>query len=255
MTNDGATAAPTTQPGISLKNASTQEAAVFVLESCKNTTSGLPPPNTYEPFLSGKELLCNQVFRDLFGSETLSGGIALRVANLTLLFTDLKGSTAMYDSIGDVRAFSLVSEHFRILVGAVQAHRGAVVKTIGDAVMGTFPSVRDAMQASFAMTDELRQFNARSHLPPLSLKLGVHTGPCIVVNSNERLDYFGQTVNVAARVQGLAEGDQLVITDGAFGEPGVEDVVKARGTLSRASLASLKGVGEPVKVHTLDLGV
>jgi class 3 adenylate cyclase len=255
VTEKGVTAEPSPDPGLTLTNTAAREAAVFLLTVCHDPGAGLPPPNTYDAFLSGKELLCSQVFRDLYGSETLSGGIALRVANLTLLFTDLKGSTAMYDAIGDVKAFSLVSEHFRILVSAVQAHQGAVVKTIGDAVMGTFPSTQHAMRASFAMTDNLRHFNATSGLPPLSLKLGVHTGPCIVVNSNERLDYFGQTVNVAARVQALAEGDQLVVTDSALHEPGVSDLVQGRGVVPRASVASLKGVGAPVMVHTLDLAV
>lgn len=211
----------------------------------------------YEPAqlgetLTGKVLLCNQVFRDLFATETLSAGIALQVEQVTLLFTDLKGSTALYDAIGDVRAFGLVSEHFKILLSAVRKHGGAVVKTIGDAVMGVFAEPRAAIDAALEMAAGLRAFNAQSGLPPLSLKIGLHCGPCIVVSSNERLDYFGQTVNVAARVQGLADGEQIVITDACFKAPGVAE--RCAGLPRESAMATLKGVNEPVAVHTLLAG-
>lgn len=199
--------------------------------------------------LTGKVLLCNQVFRDLFATETLSAGIALQVEQVTLLFTDLKGSTALYDAIGDVRAFGLVSEHFKILLSAVRRQGGAVVKTIGDAVMGVFAEPRAAIDAALEMAAGLRAFNSQSGLPPLSLKIGLHCGPCIVVSSNERLDYFGQTVNVAARVQGLADGEQIVITDACFKAPGVLE--RCAGLPCQSTVATLKGVNEPVAVHTL----
>lgn len=202
--------------------------------------------------LTGKVLLCNQVFRDLFATETLSAGIALQVEQVTLLFTDLKGSTALYDAIGDVRAFGLVSEHFKILLSAVRRQGGAVVKTIGDAVMGVFAEPRAAIDAALEMAAGLRAFNAQSGLPPLSLKIGLHCGPCIVVSSNDRLDYFGQTVNVAARVQGLADGEQIVITDACFKAPGVAE--RCASLPQKSSVETLKGVNEPVAVHTLLAG-
>jgi class 3 adenylate cyclase len=199
--------------------------------------------------VTGKVLLCNQIFRDLFATETLSAGIALQVEQVTLLFTDLKGSTALYDAIGDVRAFSLVSEHFKILLSAVRKHGGAVVKTIGDAVMGVFAEPQRAIEAALEMAAGLRAFNRQSGLPPLSLKIGVHCGPCIVVSSNERLDYFGQTVNVAARVQGLADGEQIVVSDACFTAPGVQE--RCTGLSRQSTVAVLKGVNEPIAVHTL----
>ena len=207
----------------------------------------------FAPVLTGKMLLCNQLFRDLFGAETLSAGIALQIENLTLLFTDLKGSTALYDAIGDVKAFSLVSEHFKILLAVIKENQGAVVKTIGDAVMAAFADSRTAMQAALAMAARIRSFNVGSGLPPLSLKVGMHAGPCIVVNSNERLDYFGQTVNVAARVQGLADGDEIVTSDVCFRALGVPELLAplSEQLQVQGSMASLKGVGEQLKVHTL----
>jgi class 3 adenylate cyclase len=199
--------------------------------------------------VTGKVLLCNQVFRDLFANETLSAGIALQIEQVTLLFTDLKGSTALYDAIGDVRAFGLVSEHFKILLSAVRSHGGAVVKTIGDAVMGVFSEPLPALEAALQMSERLRSFNAQSGLPPLLLRIGLHCGPCIVVSSNDRLDYFGQTVNVAARVQGLADGEQIVLSDACFSAKGVAE--RCSSLPRHSTLAMLKGVNEPVAVHTL----
>lgn len=209
-------------------------------------------PARFAETVTGKVLLCNQVFRDLFATETLSAGIALQIEQVTLLFTDLKGSTALYDAIGDVRAFSLVSEHFKILLAAVRGHGGAVVKTIGDAVMGVFSAPLPALEAALQMAERLRTFNAQSGLPPLSLKIGLHCGPCIVVSSNDRLDYFGQTVNVAARVQGLADGEQIVLSDACFAAPGVAE--RCAGLPRHSARVLLKGINEPVAVHTLLTG-
>lgn len=243
------------QPTISVHNGSPKDAVGGVINKTKlmSVPFALEDRLKFLPVLSGRDLLCNQVFRDLFGQETLSAGLALQVESLTVLFTDLKGSTALYDQIGDLKAFGLVSEHFKILLGSVAHHGGAVVKTIGDAVMAAFPSADGALRSALEMASQLHTFNDTSGLPPLSLKIGLHAGPCIVVNSNQRLDYFGQTVNVAARVQGLAEGDEIVISEAAWGMPGVRSLAQAAGGRLTDSLETLKGVGEKVSVHTLQV--
>lgn len=213
----------------------------------------MPDAIAFDAMLTGRDLLCNQAFRDLFSAETLSAGIALHIEKQAVLFTDLKGSTQLYDSIGDVRAFSLVSEHFKILLASVQAHGGAVVKTIGDAVMATFVDPADGVRSALDMAATLRRFNADSGLPPLSLKIGLHVGACIVVSSNGRPDYFGQTVNIAARVQALAEGDELVLTDAARGAKGVEALLAEHKLTGVVDEAALKGVADKVRVHTFAL--
>ena len=86
----------------------------------------------------------------------------------------------------------------------VAAEAGAVVKTIGDAVMATFPTPDRAVAAALRMRDAMRKLNEERGGEDLLLKIGIHEGPCIAVNLNERQDYFGQTVNIASRVQGLA---------------------------------------------------
>jgi class 3 adenylate cyclase len=243
----------TNAPRVVIRNV-TGQSAVCVLSKdvvLEEDFTEMPDATNFDRLLSGRDLLCNQAFRDLYAAETLSAGIALHVESQTVLFTDLKGSTQLYDSIGDVRAFSLVSEHFKILLAAVQKCGGAVVKTIGDAVMATFPQTVDAVRAALQMAQALHGFNSSSSLPPLSLKIGLHVGPCMVVNSNGRPDYFGQTVNIAARVQGLAEGDELVLTDAARNAPGVAELLGEHRLTPQASEATLKGVAEKIKVHTV----
>src|SRR6266478_1884770 len=91
-----------------------------------------------KPILTATRLLTNQTFRDIYRTETLAIGQRLKILSLTFLFSDLKDSTALYDRVGDLVAFDLVNEHFRLLQEIIASERGAVVKTIGDAVMATF---------------------------------------------------------------------------------------------------------------------
>ena len=157
------------------------------------------------PFLTAKRLLTNQIFRDIYRTDTLDIDQRLKITSLTFLFTDLKGSTELYNRVGDLVAFDLVRAHFLVLNEIVAAEAGAVVKTIGDAVMATFPTPDRAMAAALRMREAMRAFNAEHGEEDLLLKIGIHEGPCLAVVLNERQDYFGQTVNIASRVQGLAE--------------------------------------------------
>lgn len=153
-------------------------------------------------FLTAKRLLTNQIFRDIYRTDTLDVDQGLKLTSLTFLFTDLKGSTELYDRVGDLVAYDLVREHFRVLNEIVASEQGAVVKTIGDAVMATFPTPDRAFAAALRMRESVRKIKN-----DLLIKIGIHEGPCLAVTLNDRLDYFGQTVNIAARVQNLADCD------------------------------------------------
>src|SRR6266446_7095627 len=157
------------------------------------------------PFLTAKRLLTNQVFRDIYRTDTIDADQRLKITSLTFLFTDLKGSTELYERIGDIAAFDLVRAHFRILNEIVAAEAGAVVKTIGDAVMATFPTPNRAVAAALRMREAMHRLNDGHNSHHLLLKIGIHEGPCLAVVLNDRQDYFGTTVNIAARVQGLAD--------------------------------------------------
>jgi class 3 adenylate cyclase len=187
--------------------------------------------------LTAPEVISLQAFRDLFAAATLRPGDEAGVSQVALLFSDLRGSTALYERVGDARAFNIVREHFALLASIVRDHDGAVVKTIGDAVMASFGDPADAVKAAFAM-----QAAIKSH--DLVLKLGVHAGPSVVVNLNDRLDYFGSTVNMAARLQGQSEGGDIVISRSVADDPAVKPLLAKVG--SREENVALKGFAAPI---------
>jgi class 3 adenylate cyclase len=205
-----------------------------------------PPPLHFAAFLSGKQLLTTQTFRDLFRSEVIRGDEGLGVKDIALLFTDLKGSTALYDRIGDLNAFALVQQHFDRLQEVTVRHNGAIIKTIGDAVMAAFLKPADAVQAALEMRSEIASFNERQPDKALILKIGVHKGAAIAVTLNDRLDYFGQTVNIAARVQNLADADEIFVSQDVYEAKGVRDELAGYSVESRT--AQLRGVQQELPV-------
>ena len=183
------------------------------------------PTLDFEPYMSGGMLLARQTFRRLFRSERVDEREGLGIRQVTLLFTDLKGSTAMYERLGDLNAYALVREHFALLGATVQQHSGAIVKTIGDAVMAVFSRPTDAVSAALDILGEIERYNAEHGDPSIILKIGAHCGPSIAVTLNENLDYFGQTVNVAARVQSLADAGEICISEALYSAPGVSQIL------------------------------
>ena len=196
----------------------------------------------FHRFFTAKELVTTQAFRDLFRAESIPSQGGLGLKNLTVLFTDLKGSTELYSRMGDMRAYGLVGEHFGLLRDVVASHSGAVVKTIGDAVMASFSTPAPALEAAIVMNREIAKVG------DLELKIGLHAGPCIAVDLNERLDYFGQTVNIAARVQAIAESRQIVCTDPVRDAPGAAEAIAGLSPVGTRELAALKGVAGQVGV-------
>lgn len=168
------------------------------------------------------EVTALQRFRDLFAGEALRPGEKIAVGSLTVLFTDLCGSTRLYNQIGDAPAFGLVMSHFDILLKAVAEEEGALVKTIGDAVMAVF---RRPVAALRAMLRAQRELAAAPETAGLQLKVGMHYGPCIAVTLNDRLDYFGSTVNMASRLEHLSAGGDLVISSIVRDDPEVAQLL------------------------------
>src|SRR4029453_8612621 len=146
----------------------------------------------------------------------------LKITSLTFLFTDLKGSTELYERVGDLAAYDLVRAHFRILNEIVATERGAVVKTIGDAIMATFPTPGRAMAAALRMREALKELKDE-----LLLKIGIHEGPCLAVSLNDRPDYSGPRANIAARVQGLATSRAIFATTPVVGDSEASMLLKS----------------------------
>jgi class 3 adenylate cyclase len=184
-----------------------------------------------------------QEFRDLFPSEAVAPGEEVGVASLAVLFTDLKGSTELYQKVGDPKAFAFVQNHFRYLVECVARHRGGVVKTMGDAVMATFAGGRDALEAAVAMQRSWAAFRReQGDYGAVALKVGIHLGPSIAINNAGRLDFFGTTVNMAARVQGQSAGDDVVFTQALGEDPDVRAYLEGEGFERETLRVSLKGL-------------
>ena len=197
------------------------------------------------PFLTGKQLISNQVFRDLFHAESVPSGGGLEFKNMTFLFTDLKESTAMYDRIGDFQAYSLVNTHFGLLRGIIAGHGGAVVKTMGDAIMATFAEPERAVRAAKMMLQEMKSLGLGEEL---ILKIGIHSGPTLAVSANNQLDYFGQTVNIANRVQAMADPGEIVITEPVCAAQKVREMV-VESCEGGVEEVLLKGVSEEVAFY------
>lgn len=204
--------------------------------------------------VSGHTLITLQTFRDLFPRETIPPNESLVIRRVAILFTDLAGSTALYTRRGDARAYNLVRQHFELLFQLVAIHNGVVVKTIGDAIMAAFTVPADAIQAALAMHQQIQALNQQLQLSgddQLILKIGIDVGPCISVTLNDRLDYFGTTVNTAARVQASSQGNDIVVTSALLMDSDTANVVKDYAQLS--SQIKFKGLDWPIEVHRIAL--
>ncbi|HKE14140.1 MAG TPA: adenylate/guanylate cyclase domain-containing protein [Kofleriaceae bacterium] len=189
-----------------------------------------------------------QDFRDLFSEECLATGVKLYVGEQTILFSDIVGSTRLYAESGDPAAFLEVKRHFAEIYGIVAAHTGVVVKTIGDAVMAAFS---DPTSAIAAARDIHLRFPGPGGGAPTSvrLRISIHTGPCLAVNLNSGIDYFGGTVNTAAKLQRCAGAGEAALSEAVVRAPGVAESLRARGGSLRTGVLEHDALGRlPVEV-------
>jgi class 3 adenylate cyclase len=204
-----------------------------------------------KPFLTAKRMLTNQTFRDVFKADNLNIDQRLKITSLTFLFTDLKGSTALYERVGDLAAFDLVRAHFHALLEIISSEKGAVVKTIGDAVMATFIRPEHAIVAGLRMRAAMDTLNAARGTRDLVVKIGIHEGPCLAVMLNERQDYFGQTVNIAARVQSLSTSQEIHITGPIIDAPAVAAILEREAIKPIQKQAALRGIADKIVVYEI----
>ncbi|MCB9559075.1 MAG: adenylate/guanylate cyclase domain-containing protein [Kofleriaceae bacterium] len=191
-------------------------------------------------------LLSFQDFRDLFSEEYLGTDIQLAVGEQTILFTDVVGSTAMYAERGDPAAFVEVKRHFDEVFRIIGAHRGAVVKTIGDAAMGAFNDPLDAVRAAAAIH---AAFPPGRGAAAIRLRISINTGPCIAVRLNAAIDYFGNAVNVAAKLQAAAEAWQVAVSEATLAAPGVAAWLAGQGAALEDVDLDVKGLVETVRAR------
>jgi class 3 adenylate cyclase len=208
--------------------------------------------NRRKPILTAKRLLTNQTFRDLYRTDTLAIGQRLKILSLTFLFSDLKDSTELYEHVGDLVAFDLVNEHFRLLQEIIASERGAVVKTIGDAVMATFETPDRAIAAAIRMREAMSDLGAERQHQSLRLKMGIHEGSCLAVTLNGQQDYFGQTVNIASRVQGLAASRSIVVTESVVENADARALLESSGLTPAPRRVALTGIADKVSVYEIN---
>ena len=195
-----------------------------------------------DDIVTAADLTAMQEFRDLFGAEILAPGAEFAIENQVFLFTDVVGSTALYERIGDAAAFALVRRHFDVLRGCYEREGGALVKTIGDAIMCVFRRGDAALRAAIAMHREVPAACEVAPGVPLRLRIGLHRGPCVAMTANDRIDYFGTTVNTAARVQGIAGANEIAVSPALLALPEVRAALAEARLPARTQELELKGL-------------
>jgi class 3 adenylate cyclase len=188
-------------------------------------------------------------YADLFTADVLAPGERIAVRRVTILFSDLRGSTALYRRVGDAAAYALVRDHFRAVRAAIRAHHGMFVKTIGDAVMASFRTPAAAVAAAVDMHRAVGRLAVPAGCDPLVLKTGVHEGPSIVVNAGGLLDFFGTTTNLAARAQHEARGGDVILSAAVAADEDVARVLADVPHAAEAFDATLKGFDAPIPLR------
>lgn len=202
--------------------------------------------------VTGKDCLNVPLFRDLFGDDILSAEQSLNIKQLAVLFTDIQSSTEIYQKFGDVRAYNAVNAHYNILFECIEKYGGAVVKTIGDAVMATFVHTQDGLFAvleamkKFPYMDEAKEIN-------INVKFGLHAGPCIAVNLNDQMDIFGSTVNIASRIQKTAKDSELIISEEVFKYRECKETIAKYVKQVGKRTVKLRGIEQGITVYSIKL--
>ena len=162
-----------------------------------------------------------------------------RTADPAVLFADISDSTRLYDVLGDARAKALVDECLGAMSGIVRRYRGRVIKTIGDEVMCVLPDADSGLLAASDMQVRITAMPAASGMKR-AIRVGFHAGPVI----EESNDVFGDTVNLAARMVGLARASQIITTRAT-----VEQLSRAlRESTRRIADVSVRGKVDNIEV-------
>jgi class 3 adenylate cyclase len=195
--------------------------------------------------LTGERVIAMPAFRRLCPEQLLRPGDEVEIGRVAIVFTDLQGSTKLYDQLGDASAYKLVRDHFAYLSERVARHHGFIVKTVGDAVMAAFHDPADAVRAVLSMQSEVASFNRGRSDGGIVLKLGLHLGSCIAVTSGEVLDYFGSVVNTASRLEHQCRGGEAIISQVVLADPEAREALTGHDVTE--DTAVLRGLNEPVR--------
>jgi class 3 adenylate cyclase len=194
--------------------------------------------------LSGIQLLHHPDYKRLFGEQVISERERVKIRAITIMFTDITGSTRMYETLGDTKAYNIVRDHFEIFFESIEKYGGKVIKTIGDAVMASFISNEQAIMAAVGAVTRFREYNlTRPQSEWIQVRIGIHRGTGLLVNLNNSIDYFGSTVNKAARIQNLSKSDEVSFSEEVYNDPAFLTALQAAGVSEiHKRVEDLKGI-------------
>ncbi len=214
---------------------SAETSRTFILEETEEDQYALRP----------RDLFNFQNFRDLFSKESLSMDLSIDIGVQNILFVDVIKSSQLYRTVGDSRAFSLIREVFTESHEIALRYHGAIIKTMGDAVMLAFESPINALFASAAYMS--RFDGAPDKENPLTLRITLNRGSCLAVKLNSLIDYFGQPVNTVAKLQAFANAGEVVATESFMSNELIQSFLKKKGlSPGERDVADLPGIGKVV---------
>jgi hypothetical protein len=165
-------------------------------------------------YLSPLKIFNNQKFRRLYKNQKISDGVQLKLPDQIILFTDVVDSTKFYTRVGDKKAYGQINKHFKIIQKHIFSKKGIIIKTIGDCVMATLRSVEDVIEAAREISQEIEKCQDIE----FTLRYSVHKGDVIAVNFNTGIDYFGNNVNISAKLQAIANSNELSLSQELYDE-------------------------------------
>lgn len=194
--------------------------------------------------LSGMQLIHHPDYKRLFGEQVISERERVKVRAITIMFTDITGSTRMYETLGDTKAYNIVRDHFEIFFKSIEKFDGKVIKTIGDAVMASFISNEQAIMAATDAVASFKEYNlTRQQSECIKVRIGIHRGTALLVNLNNSLDYFGSTINKAARIQNLSKSDEVSFSEEVYNDKAFLTALKTSGVSEiQRRVEDLKGI-------------
>ncbi len=189
------------------------------------------------------------LFRELFPGEILAPGQLATVSTVTLLFASLDPARAdaLYHDLGDARAFGMIHEHLEHLGTAIRKGGGAVIKTVGEAVLASFSQVTAAVETALALAARLDTGAESSALS--RLRIGVHRGPALAATLNDQLDYFGATARDAVNIVSHAGNGGLVLSQAVAADPEVAALLNERGINTEVIATSLAGHRHLIRIE------
>lgn len=195
--------------------------------------------------LTARDLFLMNEARGRVVPGSLRTSAQLSLGRVVVLFTDLAGSTALYEAVGDAQACAVVLDHFEVIRAVVESSGGTVLKTVGDAVLALYTDESVAVLAAASIDRAVRRHLAQRGLAQtLGLKIALHGGPGFLVREGDRLDVYGRIVNRAARLESEADTGEILMPSDAY--RALPARVQGELEVSRRFTFHAKGVAAPI---------